>query len=502
MMKLKTKPYKHQVEALKRCVGKEYFALLMQQGTGKTWVTIARALYEWERGRIDSLVVLAPKGVYLNWLGELELHLPEDVHENMEICWWSSYRTKAVIDGLTRQLEPVEQDGELKPLRVMLMNIEALSTKKSGSKRLKDKDKLTAYEYLEDYLQANKCLLVVDESTTIKDKGSTRTKQLMQLRNFAAYRMILSGMPVPKAPTDLFSQCLFLKRGCIPYTSMVTFEAEFSIKERKTFGPRSFMQTVGYKNLDYLQDLLKPFTFRVTKKECLDLPDKIYQVQYIELTDEQKKLYNQLAKTFRAETEDGQVTTTLHAMTRVMRLHQIVCGHIPSDDPDRVISDIKSNRFEALLETLARHDGQAIVWASYRRDFEKLATGLRAAGLRVSEYWGGVDQDEREAGEKLFKAGKTDVMLANPGVGGRGRTWTMASLAVYYSNVYNYEFREQSEDRNHRIGTHESPLYVDFIVKGTVDEDIVMNLRDKKRNGGRLMGDNPNEFMNWFKEIS
>lgn len=505
---LKTKPYKHQIEALRRCANKEYFGLLMQQGTGKTWVTLARALHEWQQGRIDSLVVIAPKGVYLNWRKEVLVHMPDGV---CDIVNWSSYKTADVIRGLRRHLEPPfhsapmpgRKDGCTK-LRVLLMNVEALSTKKVMTKRLRDKDKLTAYEYLQEYLLVNRSLMVVDESTTIKDRSSRRTKQLIELRGNAPYRMVLSGMPVPKAPTDIYTQCLFLKRGAIPYLSYKAFEQEFVIKQTVRFGTRSFPQVVGYQKLDLLQELIQPFTYRVTKKQCLDLPDKIYQVRDVELTDEQRKAYNELAKTFRTETENGLVTTEIHAMTRVMRLHQIVAGHIVSDEENgkREITDLKSNRVDDMMEVLEQHDGQSIIWAIYRHDFMRIKERLVKDGLKVGEYWGAIGDADREAADTAFQAGKLDVMLANPAVAARGRTWTKGSLTIYYTNAYNFEWREQSEDRNHRIGTEESPLYVDLLARGTVDERIVLNLKEKKRTGGRLMGDDPSEYQQWFKDVT
>jgi SNF2 family DNA or RNA helicase len=505
---LKTKPYKHQIEALRRTAGKEYFGLLMQQGTGKTWVTLARALHEWNQGRIDSLVVVAPKGVYLNWRKEILVHMPDGV---CDIVNWSSYKTADVIRGLKGHLEPLPQDFKQTPfsrfarkLRVLLINVEALSTKKVQTKRLRDKDKLTAYEYLQEYLLVNRSLMVVDESTTIKDRNSRRTKQLIELRSNAPYRMVLSGMPVPKAPTDIYTQCLFLKRGAIPYLSFKAFEQEFVLKKTVRFGNRSFPQVVGYQNLDMLQEHIAPFTYRVTKKQCLDLPDKIYQVRDIELTDEQRKAYNELAKTFRTEAENGLVTTEIHAMTRVMRLHQIVAGHLVADEEDgkRIITDLKSNRIDDMMEVLEQHEGQAIVWAIYRHDFAKIKERLLKEGLRLGEYHGAISDQDRESADTLFQAGKLDVMLANPAVAARGRTWTKGSLAIYYTNAYNFEYREQSEDRNHRIGTEESPLYVDLLARGTVDERIVLNLKEKKRTGGRLMGDDPSEFIDWFKDVT
>ena len=198
------------------------------------------------------------------------------------------------------------------------------------------------------------------------------------------------------------------------------------------------------------------------------------------------------------------MTTEIHAMTRVMRLHQIVAGHLVADDDNgtREITDLKSNRVDDMMEVLEQHEGQAIIWAIYRHDFAKIKERLLKEGLKVGEYWGAINDKDREAADTAFQAGRLDVMLANPAVAARGRTWTRGSLAIYYTNAYNFEYREQSEDRNHRIGTEESPLYVDLLARGTVDERIVLNLKEKKRTGGRLMGDDPHEYVDWFKDVT
>lgn len=103
--------------------------------------------------------------------------------------------------------------------------------------------------------------------------------------------------------------------------------------------------------------------------------------------------------------------------------------------------------------------------------------------------------DDREAGEAAFQAGEKRFLVATQSAGAKGRTWTRGTLVIYYTNSYDLELREQSEDRTHRIGQTGSVTYVDLITHGTVEEKIVTALRNKK-NVARLIQEDG--FSQWI----
>ena len=136
----------------------------------------------------------------------------------------------------------------------------------------------------------------MDESTTIKSPKANRTKNIVRLSKYAEYRRILTGAPVTRSPLDLYTQCEFLDPGLLGYGSFYSFRARYAEMINRTTGGRTFKQVIGYKRLDELNDLLKSFSSRVLKKDCLDLPDKVYITRKIEMTPEQKKTYNEIKK--------------------------------------------------------------------------------------------------------------------------------------------------------------------------------------------------------------
>jgi len=231
--KFKFKPYEHQLEALKRSWDKPYYALFMDMGTGKSKVLIDTIAMLYDKGEIDSALIIAPKGVYRNWeRKELPTHMPD--HIKMNIVSWSPEQTQKKKKELDT-LKEVTED-----LQIFLMNVEALSTKRG----LEEADK---------FLFTHRTMLAVDESTTIKSRTAQRTKNLIKLGKNAPYRRILTGSPVTKSPLDLFTQCEFLEHYVLGQGSFWTFQNRYAKMLRRTMGAHSFNQIVGYQNLDELK---------------------------------------------------------------------------------------------------------------------------------------------------------------------------------------------------------------------------------------------------------
>jgi SNF2 family DNA or RNA helicase len=174
----------------------------------------------------------------------------------------------------------------------------------------------------------------------------------------ARYRRIATGSPVTKSPLDLYSQCEFLGPECLNSSSFYAFQARYAILVERKLSTHTFKQIVGYRRLDELQEKLNRFSFRVTKEECLDLPDKVYTRRDVELTAEQKKYYDQM-KLMALALVDGNLMSTNNALTQLMRLHQICCGHVKLDDGQQI--DIPSNRVNELMAVLEETNGKAII---------------------------------------------------------------------------------------------------------------------------------------------
>ena len=305
--KFKTQPYKHQLDALQDSWDKENFAYFMEMGTGKSKVLLDNAAMLYDKGKINGLLIIAPKGVYKNWYdSEIPTHLPNHIFKKM-VLWKTSDKSKKQQLLLNTLFETGSE------FHILLMNVEAFS-KGDGA------------AFAAKFLSCHNTMIAIDESTTIKTPTSNRTKNILALRQHAKYRRILTGSPVTKSPLDLFSQCEFLDPWLLGHTSYWTFKSRYAVTRKIQVQGRQVEIVVGYRNLGELSEKIQPFSKRVLKDDCLDLPKKTFMKHVVEMTKEQKKVYKQMKEEAIAYL-DGKVLSSATVMTQLMRLHQITCGH-------------------------------------------------------------------------------------------------------------------------------------------------------------------------------
>jgi len=281
-----------------------------------------------------------------------------------------------------------------------------------------------------------------------------------------------------------------LSDGCLNVSSYYVFQARYAVTVERQLNTHSFKQIVGYRRLDELKEKLDRFAFRVKKEECLDLPDKLYVKREVDLTPEQTKAYNEMKALALAQI-DGGIVSTVNALTQIMRLHQIVCGHVKLDDG--TVVELPNKRMDELLAIVEETDGKIIIWANYRHDIEaiKLALAKEYGMNSVATYYGDTESEERQRIVNDFQKPDSELrfFVGNPSTGGYGLTLTAASTMVYYSNSFDLEKRLQSEDRAHRIGQTKNVTYIDLIAVGTVDEKIVKALRAKIDIATQVLGE-------------
>jgi len=473
--KFKMKPYKHQLTALEKSWNKETYAYFMEMGTGKTKVLIDNMSMLYDKGKIDSALIIAPKGVVKTWYEqELPTHLPNHI-ENVTVLWQSNI-TKT-------QQEKLESLFEIETaLHILIMNVEALSTEKG-------------VKFAQKFLNSHKVLMAIDESTTIKTPTAKRTKNIIDLGRMAKYRRIMTGSPVTKNPLDLYTQCEFLDPWLLDFTSYYAFRNRYAEMETMHLRGRTIQVVSEFKNLGELSDTVKKFSYRVLKEDCLDLPPKNFIKRHIILTKDQKKVYEQMKKQA-ISVLNGKVSSTMTVLTQLMRLHQITCGHFTADDGS--IQNIENNRIKELMEILEEIDGKAIIWANYQRDVAEIIKQVvkKYGKGSIVDYYGLTPQDERQDNIRKFQNGaKCRFLVGTPQTGGYGITLTKANTVIYYSNGYDLEKRLQSEDRAHRIGQKKNVTYIDIIAEDTVDEKIVKALRDKINIASEVMGEELKEWI-------
>lgn len=481
----KSKPYEHQHRIFEETRDLEAYGLFWEQGVGKSKPTIDTASYLFECGVIDALVVVAPSGVERNWItDELPVHMPDRVRKRTYAFFYETKKAKrasykSVLDTGLRWGGMV----------VLAMSYDAFITEKGKA-------------YAGQFMRKRKCLLVVDESQGIKTPDAIRTKTLMAARKFSQSRRILSGTPVTQGPFDVYSQMKFLdddfwkKKGIASWSA---YKAHFGKFEQKPFGPggRMIDICVGYRNIDDLTQWLPEITHRLTKDDALDLPDKIYQKRYVELTEEQWKHYENLKVDMMTVVgnDPGNIVEAPLAITQAIRFQQIISGYVTDIDGNVISVTERNPRLNAFQQIAEEQTRPGLVWARFTKDIDLIMEMLAKIGKRAARYDGSTSDDERAQAKKDFQDGKLDWMVLNQAAGATGLTLTRAKVVVYYSNSFRLVDRLQSEDRAHRIGQTDHVTYIDLVAPDTIDEKIVTALREKKDIAGQITGDSLKEWI-------
>lgn len=469
--------WSHQRHALERMEGRRAFALLMRQRTGKTRVALEDFACLQAAGAVDDLLVVAPAGVYRTWEGALQEHLAEPLRSQLRTHVLEASR----LNGVKSYVEATRAflRDRSRP-RCLLANVEALS--------LEGKSRLTVQHYLEK----GRVYFVIDESTIVKALDSKRTKYILSIAPLARYRRILTGLMTPEGPLDAYAQFEFLQPGLLGFENYYAFKARYVVTKKiwvpglkgvPTWHPKAQAhavdQVVGFKHLDDLGKRIAPHAVRVRLEDIYDMPPKVYQVRHVALTPEQRRIYGELRAYATARLEGERHVTATMAMVEMLRLHQVICGHVRDEQGQTY--EVATNRPAELLAVLREHEGKAIVWCTYDHDVRAIETALTETygpGC-CARFWGG-NRDTREAEEARFQTDPAcRFMIGTPAAGGRGRMWAAADLVVYFSNGFSLEARDQSEERTQAVGKTVPTLYVDLVAPGTVDEKVLHILRKK-----------------------
>ena len=197
-------------------------------------------------------------------------------------------------------------------------------------------------------------------------------------------------------------------------------------------------------------------------------------------------------------TFNGEIMSVSIILTRILRLHQVLCGSYTSDTGS--VIKIPNKRLEALEETLDELSGKSIIWANYIQnvhDIQELLSKKYGDDSFVT-YIGETSSDDRQRAIALFQDESSPVkyFIGNVQTAGKGITLTAASNVIYFSNNYSLELRQQSEDRAHRIGQKNNVTYIDLMVPGSVDEKIIKALLSKRDLANEILKD---DLENWIK---
>lgn len=494
----KTKPYPHQLAALEKGKDKKFFAYFMQYGSGKSKVLLDNAAYLYDSNKISGILVVAPKGVLRNWIGETDTHLSD--HVERMIGWYDAEGGKEMRDSI-KNICASAYAG----LRILLVNVESLISPK-------------ALELCEQFLKSGHVMIVADESTTLKNPRAKRTKAAIYLGRKAAYTRILTGDPYANSPLNVFAQFQFLKEGSLGFTSEIAFRNRFARVAPVPGAPRWVRRVVGFKDLEALKVLVGPHAFFAEKptlppkvymphRECLMLPSQkqayedmrryslIEIGRQLELDFMPKAPEATLADLMAVGNNMAVVSPVTNkvktasaeiVLTQLMRLQQISAGFVKTETGEEV--DLCEGQNPRIAEVLAIIEEmgpgtKVIVWAVFKHSIRDISEVLRSeyGSDSVVVYDGSTSSDDREAAKIAFQKldGPVRFFVGNQATAGRGITLTAATAVIYYNNNFDAEQRANSEDRCHRIGLDHSVVYVD-LVSAPIDLKVIDALKAKK----------------------
>lgn len=428
------------------------FGELFEMGCGKTLTTIAVAGALYSLGKIDRVLVVAPTSVCSVW--------PHDLNQFATFPW----EARVLLGDKKKRLKALNEleNWPFKALRIAVINYE--STHRDG-----------IFEALAAYKPD---LIVCDESQRIKNPSAAQSKALHKLGDAAPFRMILSGTPVQNNAVDLYSQYRFLDPA-VYGANFYAFKNRYCI-----MGGYGQHQIVGYRNMDELVEKEHSVAYRVTKEECLDLPQQTFINRYVQFTDAEQAIYEQLRKSSFLELETGENVTATTILTMYLRLMQLTGGFLTADESTRP-KQVNTAKLDALADIVDDYVVDAgkklVIFARFRAEIAAIENLLRLRKIQYGSIYGDVPMEERGKIVEDFQTNPdTKVFVAQIQTAGLGITLHAASTAVFYSYDYNYANYAQALARIHRIGQRLPVTYIHLVVDGSIDEKILAALENKE----------------------
>ena len=429
------KPFRHQRYAVTMIVKKKQYGLFIEMGLGKTKAVVDAYLYLKARGELKNALIICPKPVILSWKEELEKH---------------GEKGYVILTGTKRQ-------------RLKLLNLDKINIiNYAGVLMLKD---------ILLKFNTKESLIVLDESSKIKNPDAKRTKLITHLFRCTRYRVILSGTPITQSPIDIFSQYQFLSTYIFNMKSWYAFRNTYC-----EMGGYMNYKVVGYRNLPQLKEIIHRNAYILKKKDCdeVDLPEKIYEKFELEMKPNMKAMYKDMKENLVAEVNEDLTLTASIILVKLLRLHQILSGVWMVERKDNL----------KLMETINvikefSGDQKVVIFCKFIDSLKMLSEELTKEGISNETYYG----ETRDRDEVISRFRNTDVkvLIAQIQTAGMGLNLQCASMVIYYENTFSLQDRLQSEDRCHRTGQRNNVTYVDLVYKGTVDVDILEAIKEKKK---------------------
>lgn len=518
-------PFAHQIVGVKKLITLPFAALFDEMGAGKTKQLIDAAQFLYMMGVIDRVIVVAPASVrtgvwYDNELGELSRHLWLDLPVTI-----SEFHSKI----RTRRQGPETKEGEAR-FKWIITNYEfvrPIDYSKRSTTRAKNQNLVQLLPYC-----TSKTLLVLDESSAVKNSKAAQTKACMQLRAKCGRIVLLNGTPIANSPGDMFSQGNLMSKSILNCPSYTQFCGRYAIMKpvlgaggKALTSPRGFViKTVDkWSGIDDIQKRFAPYVLRRLKKDCIDLPEKLSVVMLtVPMIGPRWTMYKQMRDELVVWLSTCTVSQAPQAMTKIMRLAQLTSGFIGGVEdidfdndtlfdehlapaptyieqflgparrqPVAPVQEVGTEKQDAFLTWLEERwledpNLKVLVRSRFRPEILRLNEALKTRGnCEVGMIIGGQKREDRAATLRMLEprtatAGPA-VGIMSLGAGAMGLNLAASHTMFTLSNDFSLHHRLQSDDRVHRPGQVAAVSYFDLIATGpqgqkTIDHRVLAAL--------------------------
>lgn len=448
---MKTTPMEHQQRALDFLKDRAYGALFMDPGLGKTKVIVDDVVRLATTGSIDTVVVICPKSITSVWVEEIATH-----SDDQQVHAWGGKAFEKVTSG--------------KGAIWWIINIDAVNKTKTSH---------LGYDMVQHILsQTDKAMVVVDESTIIKNADAKRTKAVTTIGVRAKYRRILTGTPVANTPLDIYAQMRFLSPHIFKYSkNFFAFRARYAV-----MGGFQMRQVVGYKNQDDLAAIVGLHAFRASKDMCLDLPERTTQIREVELSNDTWRAYRAFVDELAVELADTPMAIDM-VIKKIVKLRQLTGGWVKHDDGE--VHHVGNEKLRELEHLLDECKGQkVIIWCQFVHEIQALHDKYPESRV----YYGAMNSKARDEARHAFENGPCPMIIIQNDTGSMGLTLNAATVSIFYSNPIYPLPKDQARERNHRKGQTKPVTEYELIVRGSIDETIYNAWTNKRSLASVLMG--------------
>lgn len=428
----------HQKSAYDKLHEYKLGALYMEQGTGKSRTIMEFVEYRMEKGDIDCVVWLCPCSAKQNIKDEIAF-----------------------------------QYGEM-PDYYAVQGIESIA----GSDKL--------YMKLLELTAKARIFLIIDESNLVKNPFAKRTRRITELSKHCVCKYLLNGTPVSKNEADLFAQWYILDWRVLGYQSYYSFarnHLEYYTIKTATGREITTDQVRRVLDVDYLTAKISPLSYQVLKKDCLELPNKVYLYRHFGMTEEQSMIYSDTHMRYLEDVDEFRSETIYKLFTALQHTtagKRVISSPFERMKTEPIFEDVYDNpRIRCLIKILDEiGDEKCVIFAKYQDEINQIEKVISDRGASFVEFTGKVNQTKRAQNIKKFRE-ETQFFVANKSCGAYSLNLQFCRNMIFYDNDFDYATRMQAEDRIHRLGQTQEVRIYDIYAYNGIDQFIGQNLNKK-----------------------